>query len=98
MGYPLCTLVAETRIGSDHAPLVYSSREEQLRRNPRFFFETAWFEVPCFEVIFKEKWLACVQQVGPQHGPMEFWNVVGGRLRANLKGWGANLGRRARST
>ncbi|XP_073365822.1 uncharacterized protein [Aegilops tauschii subsp. strangulata] len=24
---------------------------------------------------------------------MEFWNAVGGRLRASLKGWGANLGR-----
>ena len=93
MGYPLCALVAETRIGSDHVPLVYSSGEDRLRRSPRFFFETAWFEVPGFESLFKEKWLACVQQVGPQRGPMEFWNAVGGRLRASLKGWGANLGR-----
>ena len=27
---------------------------------------------------------------------MEFWNAAGGRLRASLKGWGANLGRTGR--
>ena len=93
MGFPLCTLVAETRIGSDHVPLVYSSGEDRVRRSPRFFFETAWFEVPGFEEIFREKWRVCVDSLGPQRGPMEFWNAAGGHLRASLKGWGANLGR-----
>ena len=64
MGFPLCTLVAETRIGSDHAPLVYSSGEERMRRSSCFFFETAWFEVPGFEEIFREKWCACVNSIG----------------------------------
>ena len=91
--FPLCMLVAGNRIGSDHVPLILASGEDNIKRNQRFFFETAWFEVPCFEVIFKEKWLACVQQVGHQQGPMEFWNAIEGRFRARLKGWGANLGR-----
>ena len=67
MGFPLCTLVVETRIGSDHLPLVYSSGEDRLQRSPRFFFE-----MPGFEELFREKWWACVNQVGPQRGPMEF--------------------------
>ena len=37
--------------------------------------------------------LRCVQLAGQQRGPMEFWITVGGRLRASLKGWGANQGR-----
>ena len=93
MGFPLCTLVAETRIGFDHVPLVYSSGEERIRRSSRFFFKIAWFEVPGFEVIFREKWRACVDSLGPQRGLMEFWNAAGGRLRASLKGWGVNQGR-----
>ena len=65
MGFPLCTLVVETRIGSDHVPLVYSSGEDRVRCSPRFFFETASLEVPGFEELFREKWWACVSQVGP---------------------------------
>ena len=91
--FPLCSLLAETRIGSDHVPLIFSSGEDRIRRSPRFFFETAWFEVPDFDSIFRERWLRSVQLAGQQRGPMEFWIAVGGRLRASLKGWGANQGR-----
>uniref|UniRef100_A0A453CMW0 Endonuclease/exonuclease/phosphatase domain-containing protein n=1 Tax=Aegilops tauschii subsp. strangulata TaxID=200361 RepID=A0A453CMW0_AEGTS len=91
--FPLCSLLAETRIGSDHVPLILSSGEDRIRRSPRFFFETAWFEVPDFDSIFRERWLRSVQLAGQQRGPMEFWIAVGGRLRASLKGWGANQGR-----
>ena len=35
MMYPLCSLIAETRIGSDHVPLILSSGEDRIRRNPR---------------------------------------------------------------
>ena len=46
--FPMCSLVAETRIGSDHVPLIFSSGEELIRRSPRFYFETAWFEAKGF--------------------------------------------------
>ena len=91
--FPLCSLLAETKIRSNHVPLILSSGEERIRHNPRFFFEIAWFEVPGFDAIFREKWLTCVQLTGQQRGPLEFWITVGGRLRASLKGWGANQGR-----
>lgn len=97
MMYPLCSLIAETRIGSDHVPLILSSGEDRIRRNPRFFFETAWFENPAFDSIFRAKWTASASQVGLQRGPMDFWIATGSRLHASLKGWGANLGRQERS-
>ena len=37
MLFPLCSLVAETIIGSNHAALVLSSGEELRKRNPCFF-------------------------------------------------------------
>ena len=46
--FPMCTLVAETRIGSDHVPLILASGEDRIKRNPRFFFETGWFEIEGF--------------------------------------------------
>ncbi|XP_073363194.1 uncharacterized protein [Aegilops tauschii subsp. strangulata] len=95
--YPLCSLVAETRIGSDHVPLILPSGEDRIRCSPRFFFETAWFKNPDFDSIFRERWNSCVSQVGYQRGPMDFWIAAGSRLRASLKGWGANLGRQDRT-
>ena len=94
--FPLCSLLAETRIGSDHVPLILSSGEDRIRRSPRFFFETAWFEVPDFDAIFRERWLRIVHLSGQQRGQMELWITVGSRLRASLKGWGANQRRDAK--
>ena len=41
--FPLCSLVAETIVGSDHSALVLSSGEELKKRSNRFFFEKSWF-------------------------------------------------------
>jgi hypothetical protein len=40
--FPMATLSVETRIGSDHTPLILDSGEGLLRRSNRFFFETSW--------------------------------------------------------
>ena len=93
MLFPMCSLHAETRIGSDHVPLILSSGEERLKRSPRFFFETAWLESPDFEQIFLSKWENCVARIGRVRGPMDFWIAAGAGMRAALKGWGANQGR-----
>ena len=46
--FPLCTLVAETSLGSDHTPLILDSGEGSPIRSNRFFFETGvrrpWFQ------------------------------------------------------
>lgn len=39
--FPLCSLIAETRIGSGHVPLVLSLWEDTIKRSPRLYFETA---------------------------------------------------------
>jgi hypothetical protein len=38
VAFPLCSLAAITRIGSDHTPLLLNSREECQLRTVRFFF------------------------------------------------------------
>lgn len=90
--FPLCTLVAETRIGSDHVPLIFSSGEDYIRRSPRFYFETAWFESEGFAQLVFDRWLLIRAQLGPQRGPAECWTTAAGKLRAFLRGWGANHG------
>jgi hypothetical protein len=42
--FPLCSLVAETSLGSDHTQLVFDSGEGLSPRTNRFFFESGWFE------------------------------------------------------
>ena len=90
--FPLCTLVAETRIGSDHVPLILSSGEDSRRRSGRFFFETAWFEHEGFCQMVTNRWTLIGNQVGCQRGPVEFWSSAAAALRAFLRGWGANHG------
>jgi hypothetical protein len=62
--FPLCTLVEETIIGSDHAPLVLSSREEWKKRNPRFFFEQGWLERLDFVSLVTDKWRESWRELG----------------------------------
>jgi hypothetical protein len=49
--FPLCSLVAETSLGSDHTPLILDSGVGFPIRSNRFFFELGWFEVPHFHEI-----------------------------------------------
>ena len=63
--FPLCYLVAETRIGSDHVSLIFSSGEEYIRRSPRFYFETAWFESEGFAQMVSDRWDTICHQLGP---------------------------------
>lgn len=72
MLFPLCSLVEETRIGSDHLPLIFSSGEDSVRRNNRFYFETAWFKAEGFEPMVQERWVAIISQLGFQRGLTEF--------------------------
>ncbi|KAK1612923.1 hypothetical protein QYE76_036596 [Lolium multiflorum] len=52
----LCSLVADTIIGSDHSPLILSSGEEFRKRSPRFFFEQGWLARPDFGDLVSAKW------------------------------------------
>lgn len=91
--FPLASLLAETRLGSDHVPLILSSGEDKRKRSPRFFFESAWFESVGFEALVRDQWARVALYSAPRQGPMERWCEVASRLRSFLRGWGANRGR-----
>jgi exonuclease III len=54
--FPLARLTAETRIGSDHTPLILDSGENAPRRMARFTFENSWLAVPGFAEQLKSWW------------------------------------------
>nr|XP_051202041.1 uncharacterized protein LOC127315609 [Lolium perenne] len=94
--FPLCSLTAITRIGSDHTPLLLSSGEETRRVPPRFFFHTWWFGVPGFGDLLKAKLGSFISERGPHRCHIELWQCVAHNTRQFLKGWGSNLGKEKR--
>src|SRR4051812_5852013 len=86
----MASLLAETRIGSDRVPLILSSVEERLRRSPKFFFETTWFEVDEFDAIVKTQWYTAARESGHHRPPppLELWVAQAARLCAFLRGRG----------
>jgi endonuclease/exonuclease/phosphatase family metal-dependent hydrolase len=53
---PLISLCAETRIGSDHTPLIPDSGDEIPSRSSRFIFENGWLLVQGFKDLLRAKW------------------------------------------
>jgi hypothetical protein len=95
--FPLCSLVAITRIGSDHCPLILDNGEKGIRRSPRFFFQTWWFGVSGFGELVKEKIMRAMVESGPHRCSIDVWQGIARGLRLFQKGWGANLGKEKRS-
>ena len=94
--FPMWTLVAETRIGSDHVPLILASGEDRVKRNPCFFFETGWFEVEGFCPLLIVRWERARAAIGCYRGPLDTCISAAGALRGFLRGWGANHGSEAK--
>ncbi|KAK1617943.1 hypothetical protein QYE76_023460 [Lolium multiflorum] len=94
--FPLSTLVAETIIGLDHAPLVLCSGEEWKKRSHRFFFEQGWLERPNFVGLIADKWRELEAARGGFFDPIDAWKYIATGLCQFLRGWGANLGREVR--
>ena len=93
--FPLSSLVAETSLGSDHTPLIFSSGEGSPIRSNRFFFEVGWFELEGFRELVLSNWdrlAAC----GGGRDIVDWWNHMSGGLRQYLRGWSRNMGRDAR--
>jgi exonuclease III len=94
--FPLCSLSAVTRIGSDHNPLLLDSGEGGRLRTARFFFQTWWFRVAGFDDLVRGKIEGYVLERGPHRCSIEQWQCISRCLRQFLKGWGANLGKEKR--
>ena len=54
--FPLCSLRAVTRIGSDHTPLLLSTGGTTPPRLNRFHFENFWLEYPEFVEAVRLRW------------------------------------------
>ncbi|KAK1697110.1 hypothetical protein QYE76_013807 [Lolium multiflorum] len=93
--FPLCSLAAETSLGSDHTPLVFDSRDEAPPRSSRFFFETGWFARADFLPLLQSTWDGFQATAGGRD-ILDWWIHMSGGLRQYLKGWSRNLGRQGR--
>jgi hypothetical protein len=94
--FPLCSLAAITRIGSDHTPLLLNSGEECQLRTTRFFFQTWWLQVAGFGELVLGKLNSFLTEQGPHRGSIDAWQCLAGLTKSFLKGWGANLGKEKR--
>jgi hypothetical protein len=94
--FPLARLTAETRIGSDHTPLILDSGENAPRRMARFSFENSWLDVPGFVEQLKLWWAELLITNVKPRDPIDVWHGQASGLRQCLKGWSANLGKERR--
>ncbi|XP_071683742.1 uncharacterized protein [Lolium perenne] len=87
--FPLCSLVAETSLGSDHTPLILDTGQDIQCFSNRFFFESRWMELPNFLDMFAAIWgeLAAMAR---GRDVLDWWSFMSGGVRRKLKGWNAN--------
>jgi hypothetical protein len=94
--FPAAVLRAETRIESDHTPLLLDFGEGSLVRSPRFFFETSWFALPNFADLVNHSWESIFPPMGGWRDTIDQWSSQSVDLRRFLRGWGANLGKQSK--
>jgi exonuclease III len=78
--FPLCSLAAETCLGSDHTPLVFDTGEGFPVRSNRFFFESSWFERPDFVPLVQFTWARLLSKVGGRD-IIDWWSFMSSGLR-----------------
>jgi hypothetical protein len=83
--FPLCSLVAETSLGSDHTPLVFDSGEGFPPRMNRFFFESGWFERQDFLPMITQVWIDLAARAGGRD-IIDWWHFMSSGLRQYLRG------------
>jgi hypothetical protein len=93
--FPLCSVVAETSLGSDHTPLILDTGEDIPIRSNRFFFETGWFEIADFHHLVSQVWDRLGSQIGGRD-ITDWWQGMSGGLRQYLRGWSKNIGKEQR--
>jgi hypothetical protein len=94
----MVSLSAETRIGSDHTPLILDSGEGLLCRSNHFFFETSWIALPEFKEMLQGIWSKLLISPGRRRDTIDSWHIQSAGLRHYLKGWEANRGKLERDT
>ena len=86
--FPLVTVRALDRAGSDHTPLLLDSGEQaHLGNKCRFSFELSWFRQEGFVALISREW----NSISMGESPMERWQNKIRHLRRFLRGWAKNL-------
>jgi hypothetical protein len=86
--FPLVSVRALSRSGSDHTPLLIDSGDHaHLGNNARFSFELSWFEQEGFYDLVAREWAA----VSAGKTPIITWQNKIRHLRRFLRGWAKNL-------
>jgi hypothetical protein len=86
--FPLVSVRALTRAGSDHTPLLIDTGEQAHRENKAHFsFELAWLKKEGFYDLIAREW----GSVTHGHNPLVLWQNKIRHLQKKLKGWAKNL-------
>ena len=86
--FPLVSVRALTRSGSDHTPLLIDSGvKAHLGNKSQFSFELYWLRHEGFYDMIAKEW----NSVNDGRNPMEQWQNKIRHLRRFLKGWAKNL-------
>ena len=94
--FPLCSLRALTRVGSDHSPLLLSSGGGAPPRSTRFHFEEFWLGQPGFVEAVRLKWEAAVVSPPRTYNAVDIWHHCARVVQQFMRGWGANVGAEVR--
>ena len=88
--FPLVTVHALTRMGSDHTPLIIDSSEQaHMGNKSHFSFKLSWMRQDGFYDMVCREWLS----INSGSSPMERWQNKIRHLRQFLRGWARNLSR-----
>lgn len=86
--FPLVSVRALTRSGSDHTPLLLDSGDQAFKGNKyHFSFELAWLKKEGFAEMVAREWAS----ISSGSNPMEVWQNKIRHLRQFLRGWAKNL-------
>jgi hypothetical protein len=86
--FPLVSVRALTRSGSDHTPLLLDSGDQAFKGNKfHFSFELAWFKHEGFTEMVTKEWTS----YSSGGNPMEVWQNKIRHLRQFLRGWAKNI-------
>ncbi|KAM0922736.1 hypothetical protein ACQ4PT_005968 [Festuca glaucescens] len=92
VAFPLCSLRALTRIGSDHVPLLFALGGGQPPKLNRFHFEKSWLSQPGLVETIRQKWLDVASTPQRFFNAVDVWRQCAKMARQFMRGWGANLG------
>ena len=86
--FPLVSVRALSRSGSDHTPLLIDSgNHAHLGNKSRFSFELSWFDQDGFYDMVAAEWAA----VPSGNSPIDTWQKKIRHLRRYFRGWAKNL-------